>query len=137
MYLTASEYASLTGRSSTEATSIRINIACRLLDSRIGNYGTYNTGWKINNSSSTWYVNFSTALTADQKEAIKLWIAGMITYLFLNDNNISSPAKNIKLGRFSVGKTNASTSKLLPDEMNQFDIILVSSGIINRGIGIK
>lgn len=137
MYITASEYASLTGRAAAEATTVRIKIACKLLDSRIGNYPTYENGWKIDDNLSTWYTGNLTELTQDQKEAVQMWIAGMIEYLYLNGNMSSGNNNSIKLGRFSVSKSKNNQGKILPDEMGYYDSILISSGIINRSISIK
>jgi hypothetical protein len=136
MYITSSEYANLTGRNSSEATTERINIACKLLDSRIGNYGTNSSGWKINDNSSIWYVDVNTALTQDQKDAIKLWVSGMITALY-NNSNMSQNSNNVRLGRFSVSKGYNSSQNILPDSMGFHDSILVSSGIINRRIDLR
>jgi len=136
MYITSSEYASLTGRAAAEATTVRIKIACKLLDSRIGNYPTYENGWKIDNGSSTWYIGNYTELTQDQKDAVQIWIAGMIEYFVVN-GTMSSNNDNIKLGRFSVNKSKNSLGKTLPNEMNYYDTILVSSGLINRSINTK
>jgi len=152
-YITSSEYAALTGRDSSEATSIRINISSRLLDSRIGNYGIYENGWKIDTSSSTWYVtsifltddrefinvsntNYRIEVTTGQKDAIKIWIAGMITELF-NSDDMASNEDNLKLGRFSVTKSKNSSGTILPQSMGYHDSILISSGIIERRVGLK
>jgi hypothetical protein len=136
MYITNTEYASLTDRAAAEATAVRIKIACKLLDSRIGNYPTYENGWKIDNKLSTWYIDNYTELTQDQKEAVQMWVAGMIEYFVVN-GTMSSNNDNIKLGRFSVNKSKNSQAKILPDEMNYYDTILVSSGLINRSINTK
>ena len=134
MYLTATEYESLTGRAAAEATTVNINIASKLLDSRIGNYGTYSSGWKLNVSSSTWYVDNFTALTEDQKNAVKLWVSGLITELFIAGGLQANQDKNLKLGRFSVSNGSSSLSKSLPESMAYYESILVSSGIVNRSV---
>lgn len=136
MYITSSEYSYLTGRAAAEATTVRIQTACKLLDSRIGNYGVYSTGYKIDSSNTTWYVNNCESLSTDQKEAVQMWVSSMIEYLVLNGNTPGN-VNNVKLGRFSVNKSNINISKILPSEMNFVDSILVSSGIINRSICIK
>lgn len=152
-YITSSEYAALTGRDSSEATSIRIKIASKLLDSRIGNYGIYTNGYKIDTSSSTWYVtpifltddrefinvsntNYKVEVTSGQKEAIKIWIAGMIAELY-DSGDISSTEDNLTLGRFSVSKSKNSSGAILPQSMGYYDSILISSGIIERRVGLK
>lgn len=135
-YITASEYIEFTGRDSSEATTIRLNVASKLLDSRIGNYGTYSDGWKINTNDSTWYVNNFDALTTEQKVAIKMWVAEMVKNLYLNGDSAASN-NNLKLGRFSVSKyaSSSKSSSLLPEQMGYIDNLLVSSGLINRRIG--
>lgn len=152
-YITSSEYAALTGRDSSEASAIRINLASKLLDSRIGNYGIYQSGWKIDTSSSTWYVSpiflpddrefvnvsntsYKNEVTTGQKEAIQIWVAGMITELY-NSDNVASTEDNLKLGRFSVSKSKNSSSAILPQSMGYHDSILISSGIVERRVGLK
>jgi hypothetical protein len=133
MYINASDYSFLTGRDGSEATVMRIKLACKLFDSRIGNHGTTSDGWKIDDSANTWYIDQYTALTEEQKEAIKIWVAKMIEILYVNGD---SPAgvKNVKLGRFSVGNTADSSNQILSNEMGYYDSILVSSGLINRNV---
>jgi hypothetical protein len=133
-YITSNEYAALTGRDTSEATTIRLNISSKLLDSRIGNYGTYQNGWKIDTSGTTWYINNFEPVTVDQKEAIQMWIAEMIKNLYLNGDS-SSQNNDLRLGRFSVSKSKNSTGQILPESMGYIDSILISSGIINRRIG--
>lgn len=138
MYITSIEYKSFTDRPSAEATKVRIRIASKLLDSRIGNYGTYSDGWKIDNSDDTWYVNDTEQVTHDQKIAIQMWVSVMIGCLYDNDNKPATN-KNVKLGRFSVGNSGGSNifNKVLPEEMAYHDSILISSGIIRRAIDIR
>lgn len=133
-YITATEYNNLTGRAAAEATTIRLNIASKLLDSRIGNYGTYSSGYKIDTSLTTWYVNNFDALTIEQKEAVQMWTAEMVKNLVLNSDSASTN-NDLRLGRFSVAKSQNSTGKILPESMGYVDSILISSGIINRGVG--
>lgn len=138
MYITATEYKSFTGRPKSEATKVRIRIASKLLDSRIGNHGTYSNGWKIKHSSDTWYVDDTEELCHDQKIAVKMWVSTMVSCLFDN-NNLPATNKNVRLGRFSVGNSGGSntSNQILPEEMNYQDSILISSGIINRKIDIR
>lgn len=133
-YITATEYNNLTGRAAAEATTIRLNMASKLLDSRIGNYGTYSNGYKIDTSLTTWYVNNFDALTTEQKEAVQMWTAEMVKSLVLNSDSASTN-NDLRLGRFSVAKSQNSTGKILPESMGYVDSILISSGIINRGVG--
>jgi len=133
MYLTSSEYATLTGQPASDATISRIYQACKMLDSRIGNYAVYDTGWKIDDSATTWYVNSLTEVMEDQKQAIKLWIANLIT-IFVTSGSMPSSAKSVTLGRFSVNKGGISGNSILSDEMGYVDSVLISSGIINRSV---
>ena len=139
MYITAIEYKSFTGRPRSEATKVRIRIASKLLDSRIGNHGVYSNGWKIDKEDTyEWYVDDNTLLAHDQVIAVKMWVSVMVSCLYDNDNKPVTN-KNIKLGRFSVGNTGGSSifNKVLPEEMAYQDSILTSSGIIKRAIDIR
>ena len=75
MYVTSSEYLEITGRPLSEATSIRINISSKLLDSRIGNYPIYDdTGFKIKVENSSFYVfgcGIDTEIHISKKRYIK------------------------------------------------------------------
>lgn len=139
MYITASDYNNLTGRPASEATVIRLTIACKLLDSRIGNYPTNEDGYKIRDSDWTvFYKGQYQTLHQSKIDAVKLWVATMISFLTDNNNNPPSSANNLKLGRFSIGKSNQQTSgsnSMLPGELGFADSILVSSGIINLKVG--
>jgi hypothetical protein len=133
MYITSTEYNTLTGRSKSECTNLRLIISCKLLDSRIGNYPT-NNGYKIN--WIDWVVIYKgqyQTLHQSKIDAVKLWVATMISYLTDNNNKPPSAASNLKLGRFSVGKSNVNNS-VLPGEISFADSILVSSGIINHKV---
>lgn len=150
MYLTAAEYVTLTGKPIADANTVNIYMACKLLDSRIGNYGELSTGWKIDDTASTWYVQYDInnyndlsilqynnkyEVTAGQKQAIKMWVAGMISAIALNGASPNT-SKNVKLGRFSVGSGSSSGSQIMPESMGYYDSILISSGIINRKVNL-
>jgi hypothetical protein len=154
-YITSSDYNSTTGRDSSEATTERLLLASKLLDSRIGNYATWSTGYKIDNSSSTWYVKpafydpnlnyvgnsniHKIKVTQAQKDAIKLWVAAMITELYNSSNNMAGSGSNVKLGRFSVNKGSSQNnpSQILPQSMGFHDSILIDSGIIARKVELR
>lgn len=140
-YVTAAEYNTLTGRPASEANEIRIMISSKLLDSRIGNYPIYEDGYKIKVVDSTFYVFLCSQdeeIHISKKNAVQMWVSEMISYLTDNNNKPPSQADNLKLGRFSVGKSGAAnTGQLLPDSMSYVDTILISSGIINRKVTIK
>lgn len=137
MYITSTEYGAITGRPVTEATTYRILVSCKLLDSRIGNYLIQSDGYKINSSTwKYWWKGVLTDVPLSQKDAVQLWVSQMVA--FLTDNNDLPPNKsnNIRLGRFSVGKNMGASAALgqLPEQLNFADSILVSSGIINRAV---
>lgn len=137
MYITSTEYNTLTGRAASECTTVRLTIACKLLDNRIGNYPINDDGYKIRDSD--WVVMYQgqyQTLHQSKIDAVKLWVAIMISYLTDNNNKPPSAANNLKLGRFSVGKSSGSSSSLLPGELVYADAVLVSSGIINRRVGM-
>lgn len=134
MYITSTEYNTLTGRPASECTNLRLIISCKLLDSRIGNYPTNQDGYKIRYSD--WVIMHKgqyQTLHQSKIDAVKLWVATMISYLTDNNNKPPSAASNLKLGRFSVGKSNVNNS-VLPGEISFVDSILVSSGIINHKV---
>jgi hypothetical protein len=147
MYLTATEYNTYTGRSAAEATTIRITTACKMLDSRIGNYQINQDGWKIDSSGDTWYIylpqqytyncsplnSIYNEVTTAQKQAIKMWVAGFIEQIVLYGTKPQSN-NNIKLGRFSVNNGANNNTQILPQNMGFYDSILISSGIINRRV---
>jgi len=136
MYLTAIEYNTYTGRPSSEATTLLIRQACKLLDSRIGNHGIYSNGYKIDATNSTWYVDNYYIVTTDQKEAVKMWVASMIQEMVINGTTVNN-IKGVSLGRFSVQKGSSSSNQILPSSMGYIDSILISSGIIKRELMIK
>lgn len=139
MYITATEYNTIIGRPATEATNYRITVSSKMLDSRIGNYLIQSDGYKINSSTwKYWWKGVLTEISLVQKDAVKLWVAQMISFLTDNNNLPANKSNNIKLGRFSVGKNIGSGSSLgvLPEQMEFADSILISSGIINRAVNM-
>jgi len=134
MYITPTEYNTITGRDSTEATTIRITLSSKLLDSRIGNYPTFeDIGYKINSSWQVEEDGVNTTLTKSKKDAIQMWVAQMVSYLYDNNDTPPTSESGVSLGRFSVnGSSNISD---IPDEVKYADSILISSGIINRKVG--
>ena len=133
-YITATEYNSLTGKDASQATSNRLYMASKLLDSRIGNYPIFEDGWKI---TSEWKVDMdglNLTLHTSKIEAVKRWVAAMVSYLFENGDKPPSTGSGVKLGRFSVSGTSSSSTSV-PDELSYIDSILVSSGIINLKVG--
>lgn len=139
MYITSTEYNEYTGRAASEATTLRITISCKLLDSRIGNYPINQDGYKINENFKIWNCGVLETLHQSKVDAVKMWCSKMVESLYINDNNPSSiKADNISLGRFSVGgKSNNLNVGTLPDEMAYVDNILISCGIINRRVKIR
>lgn len=137
MYITSAEYNTLTGRPASECTSLRLMISCKSLDSRIGNYPINEDGYKIRDSD--WVVMYKgqyQALHQSKIDAVKLWVATMISYLTDNNNTPPSQANNLKLGRFSVGK-NSQNNSIIPSELSFADSILISSGIINSKVVMR
>lgn len=125
-YLTVNEYNDVTGRSQVEATDFRIKKASMLLDARIGNYiPDEKTGMKLDVES----------LPAYQSNAVKAWVAQMVAYLY--DNNDSAPsAASITLGRFSVTE-HGQQGRILPESLGFVDALLVSSGLVRRGVCVR
>lgn len=140
MYITSTEYNTITGRAASEATTYRITVASKLLDSRIGDYLVQVDGYKINSSTwKMWICGVLTEISQVKKDAVQLWVSQMVSFLTDNNNLPSSQTNNVRLGRFSIGKNigsgNSNTSQL-PDEMSFADGILVSSGIIKRSVSM-
>jgi hypothetical protein len=124
VYLDADRYAAITGRSQAEYEEPRAEMACQLLDSRIGYYERQDDGWKLDVS----------ALDAHELRAVELWCAWMIAYL--KDNNDQPPGmEQITLGRFSV-TPNSSDRGLLPSKLRYADQVLKQAGLVNPRAGI-
>ena len=125
-YLTANEYNDVTGRPQVEATDFRIKKASMLLDARIGNYiPDEKTGMKLDVKN----------LPIHQRDAVKAWVAQMVAYLF--DNGDSAPsAASITLGRFSVTE-HGQQGRILPESLGFVDALLVSSGLVRRGVRVR
>lgn len=122
MYLTAQEYADLTGRPQNEATEAAINLASRLLDSRIGYY-PFAEDYKLDLD----------LLTTRQVDIVKLWVAQMIANNFDNDGSVEQLEDSVSLGRFSVDRGNSRVSgNLIPSSMQYTDELLIDSGLIRR-----
>ena len=126
MYLTSNEYSEITGRLEAEATKQRIKLASMLLDARIGNYIHNSDGWKLD----------LTTLENFKSNAVKQWVAYMIAYLF--DNNDEAPvSSSVTLGRFSAGMGSERKQAVLPEQLNFADSVLISSGLVIRGVDVK
>ncbi len=117
VYLTAAEYASITGRPEAEAEDRRIEQATQLLDARIGAYTRQDDGYKLEIS----------ALEAHKATAARTWVARMVAYLHDHDDEPPS-GDAVTLGRFSV---RPSSSGLLPAELRFADQQLVGAGLVN------
>jgi hypothetical protein len=137
MYITSAEYNTLTGRPAAEANTIRLTIACKLLDSRIGNYPINTDGYKISSAWVLYDEGENIKLHQSKIDAVKMWVSMMVSYLTDNNNKPPSAANNLKLGRFSVGKAGTIGDSFLPAELGYADSILVSSGIINRKVKMR
>jgi len=125
-YITAVEYNSIMERPQAEATTARIKRASLLLDARIGNYyPDEDTGWKLDIDD----------LSIDQENAVKEWLSQMIAYLYDN-NDIAPSTASLSLGRFSVTEY-GQKGRVLPESLCFADSILVSSGLVKRGVTIK
>ena len=127
MYLTAAEYATITGRSAAEATTQRLTIASRMLDSRIGRY---------TRDETTGYKLVLANLDAYKSEAVQQWVAAMVEFLVKNNDAAPSTAA-VRLGRFSVSHSAGQQGNLLPESMRMIDSILIDSGLVVRGIDLK
>ncbi len=120
MYLTAVEYAQITGRDQAESTAARLNRACMLLDARIGHYERGSDGWKLDMDGLANY----------QKAAVREWVSQMVAF-FVDNGDISPSAASVSLGRFSVTE-HGQKGQVIPEEMNLADVMLNTAGIVNR-----
>lgn len=123
-YITSAEYAQLTGRNWREATDARLQRASMLLDARIGNYPVLASGWKLDLLSMPVY----------QVNAVKEWVAQMTAFLYENGDSAPTSA-SLSLGRFSVTE-HGQKDRLLPESLGFADSVLVSSGLIRRGVKV-
>jgi len=124
MYLTATEYAQLTGRNWREATDARLQRASMLLDARIGNYPVLASGWKLDLLS----------MPVHQVIAVKEWVAQMVGYLHENGDSAPSSA-SVSLGRFSVTE-HGQKGSLIPESLGFADAALIAAGLIRRGVKV-
>lgn len=126
MYITAEEYENITGRAQAEATEYRIKRASQLLDARIGNYTPdKETGLKLDIEE----------LPLFQENAVKEWVAQMIAFLFDN-SDVAPTAASLSLGRFSVTE-HGQKGTVMPESMNLVDALLVSAGLVRRGVKVR
>ncbi|MFA5485347.1 MAG: hypothetical protein WC260_03830 [Candidatus Pacearchaeota archaeon] len=125
MYISPEEYSDITFRYRLEATEERIKRACLLLDARIGNHSVGRDGWKLDMDRLPEY----------RKNAVKEWVAQMVSFLYDN-GDVSPSAASISLGRFSVTE-HGQKGQLIPERMGLADAVLASSGIVIRGVKTK
>jgi hypothetical protein len=132
MYLTEnlyegiSEYEEITGRDPSEATEARVEMASRLLDARIGIYDfDEDTGYKLDLDT----------LLPHQRRAVKIWVAGMIVYLF-EHNDQAPTSEAITLGRFSVSGRTGEVNSSFPEQLTLADHLIATSGLVNRRVSI-
>lgn len=131
MYLTAQEYEEITGKPKEEATEQRLTYASQLLDVRIGNrYTRRGRGHSLPNNGR-WKLNLDD-LYEYQKDAVKSWVAWMVS--FLSENNDQAPSTaSVSLGRFSVTE-HGQQGSVIPESMRLADAQLVSSGLVSRKV---
>lgn len=126
-YITAAEYAEITGREASQATEARLRRASMLLDARIGPGYTYDetTGRKLDRS----------ALALAKADAVTEWTAWMVAALY---DNADSPAvaESLMLGRFQVQTPSTGTREVLtiPDSLRFADAALVAASVIRRSV---
>lgn len=93
-----------------------------LLDARIGNYSVNEDGWKLD----------LTILPSHQLNAVKEWMAQMVAFLYEN-SDVAPSSASVSLGRFSVTE-HGQKGTLIPESLGFVDSLLVSSGLIRRGV---
>lgn len=123
-YITATEYAQLTGRNWREATDARLQRASMLLDARIGNYPVLASGWKLNLLS----------LPVHQVNTVKEWVAQMVAFLYEN-SDVAPSSASVSLGRFSVTE-HGQKGSLIPESLGFADAALIAAGLIRRGVKV-
>ena len=122
-YIEKADYASITGRSDTEATDPRIKRASRLLDSRIGVWtrktsGTY-VGWKLDLSDFDAY----------RSEAVTEWVAWVVAALFDSNDQMDPGGESVRLGKFQVNRSVVSKTGL-PAKLQFADSQLVDANMV-------
>jgi len=125
MYITAAQYATITGRNASEATEVRRKRASLFLDARIGYYERNDDGYKLDLDGLTNY----------QKEIVQEWTAWMVVFLYDN-NDLSPSAASVSLGRFSVTE-HGQQGQVIPEQMSLTDHLLETSELINRSAVLK
>lgn len=122
MYLTASEYAELTGRDINEATDSRIALASRLFDRRIGYYARTDGTYKLTLSELGEY----------QSDAVKDWVAWQVATVV--EIGTKLPDAMIKLGRFMVDnrQRDGNYTHAVLGNLILADLVLKDTGLINR-----
>ena len=86
VYITSTEYTEYTERVGTEASTMRIAFASRMLDSRIQVYNMLDT-------------DEMAELTEEQQYAVKNWVSWMVAWL-VDNNNAQPNMTYIRMGRF-------------------------------------
>ena len=138
MYLTAEEYEEITGKPEEEATEQRLKYASQLLDSRIGDRFRkrglpYPFEDQFRYPQDQEFTLEMDRLYTYQKDAVKSWVAWMVSYLAENNDQAPSTA-SVSLGRFSVTHSEQS---IIPESMRMADAVLASSGLVSRKVKVR
>lgn len=137
-YITAAEFATITGRAEAQATTARIKAASRLLDDRIGFHPRQTSGD---------YEGFKVDIAASehetyQVEVLQEWTAWMVAYLYDNDDQIDPGVQGrLTLGRFTEENRQGDGRSGYDASMQLADARLVDAGWVElrarRGVELS
>ena len=125
MYITAQEYADITGRAISEAGDDILRFASLLLDSRLGNTHLHED---------------LTGIDDDEKTIVKRWVAYMAANIVDEDADSDKQEQSVSLGSFSVTYDDdedvSISAGMMPEDMRLVDLALVSTGLVNKRIRV-
>lgn len=115
VYVTPAEYLTYTGRAETEATTMRIAYASRLLDSRVSACNMLDT-------------DEMAELSEEQRYAVKSWVSWMVAWLL--DNNDTQPNMvHVRAGRYE--ERNNTGTVTFYGHIKLPDRLLAQAGLLN------
>src|SRR5699024_4153580 len=125
MYITAQEYADITGRAISEAGDDILRFAYLHIDSRLGNRHLHED---------------LTAIDDDENTIVKRWVAYMAANIVDEDADSDKQEQSVSLGSFSVTYDDdedvSISAGMMPEDMRLVDLALVSTGLVNKRIRV-
>src|SRR5699024_6835489 len=125
MYITAQEYADITGRAISEAGDDTLRLASLLHDSRLGNTHLHED---------------LTGIDDDEKTIVKRWVAYMAANIVDEDDDSDKQEQSVSFGSFGVTYDDdedvSISAGMMPEGMRLVDLALVSTGLVNQRIRV-